>query len=110
MSPQNCSAILSPCWVGSSPQRRRSDEGMGVKGESERVTADARSAADVGGAGECGERAKVLGISARQMKRLRRKLKERGIEALLHGNRGKQPWNKTASEKMEQVIKLARGQ
>ena len=57
-----------------------------------------------------GKGAKVLGISARQMKRLRRKLKERGIEALLHGNRGKQPWNKTASEKMEQVIQLARGQ
>jgi hypothetical protein len=26
MSPQNCLAIMSPCWVGSSPQRRRSDE------------------------------------------------------------------------------------
>ena len=34
---------------------------MGVKGESERVTADARSAADVGGAGECGERGKGFG-------------------------------------------------
>jgi transposase len=54
--------------------------------------------------------AKLLGISARQMKRLRRKMKERGVEALLHGNRGKQAWNKTASEKKEKVIKLARGQ
>jgi|GEM_PF-1072472 len=42
-----------------------------------------------------GRGAKLLGISARQMKRLRRKMKERGIEALLHGNRGKQAWNIT---------------
>src|SRR5207342_1224473 len=54
--------------------------------------------------------AKLLGISARQMKRLRRKMKERGIEAVLHGNRGKQAWNKTALENKEKVIKLARGQ
>ena len=56
-----------------------------------------------------GRGAKLLGISARQMKRLRRKLKERGIEGLLHGNRGKQPWNKTALGKVEKVIQLARG-
>ena len=57
-----------------------------------------------------GRGAKLWGISARQMKRLRRKMKERGIEALLHGNRGKQAWNKTALENKEKVIKLARGQ
>lgn len=56
-----------------------------------------------------GRGAKVLGISVRQMKRLRRKMKERGIEGLLHGNRGKPPWNKTASEKIDQVLQLARG-
>jgi hypothetical protein len=43
------------------------------------------------------------------MKRLRRKMREGGVEGLLHGNRGKQPWNKTASEKLEKVIQLARG-
>jgi predicted HTH domain antitoxin len=37
-----------------------------------------------------GRGAKLLGISARQMKRLRRKVKKRGLEALVHGNRGKQ--------------------
>jgi transposase-like protein len=36
-----------------------------------------------------GKGAKLLGISARQMKRLRRKIKERGSEGLMHGNRGK---------------------
>jgi transposase len=56
-----------------------------------------------------GRGAKLLGISARQMKRLRRKMKERGIEGLVHANRGKKPWNKTALEKLEKVIKLARG-
>jgi hypothetical protein len=56
-----------------------------------------------------GKGAKVLGICARQMKRLRRKMKERGVEGLLHGNRGKQPWNKTASETIKKVIELARG-
>jgi transposase len=57
-----------------------------------------------------GSGAKLLGISVRQVKRLRRKMKERGVEGLTHGNRGKQAWNKTASEKLEKVIKLARGQ
>jgi transposase len=57
-----------------------------------------------------GRAAKFLGISVRQMKRLRRKMKERGVEGLLHGSRGKRAWNKTASEKLEKVIKLAREQ
>ena len=35
-----------------------------------------------------GKGAELLGISARQMKSLRRKMKERGVEGLLHGNRG----------------------
>ena len=56
-----------------------------------------------------GRGAKLLGISPRQMKRLRRKLKERGVKGLLHGNRGKAPWNKTASEKIKQVLELVRG-
>ena len=38
-----------------------------------------------------GKGAKLLGISARQMKRLRRKIKERGSEGLLHGNRAMRP-------------------
>lgn len=53
--------------------------------------------------------AKLLGISPRQMKRLRRKMKTAGVEGLLHGNRGKPPWNKTVSEKIKQVLQLARG-
>ena len=56
-----------------------------------------------------GRAARLLGISARQMKRLRRKMKEQGVEGVLHGNRGKTPWNKTVSEKIKQVVELARG-
>jgi hypothetical protein len=48
-----------------------------------------------------------LGICARQMKRLRRKMRERGVGGLAHDNQGKRSWNKTASEKMKKVIKLA---
>jgi transposase InsO family protein len=56
-----------------------------------------------------GRAAKLLGISARQMKRLRRKMKQRGIEGLFHANRGKAAWNKTSAEKTKQVLALARG-
>lgn len=56
-----------------------------------------------------GRAARVLGISARQMKRLRRRMKQGGIEGLLHANRGKVAWNKTGSEKIKQVLALARG-
>jgi len=66
-----------------------------------RLTVEGRETVDTG--------AKLLGISSRQMKRLRRRLKERGVKGLLHGNRGKAPWNKTASEKIQQVLELARG-
>ena len=51
-----------------------------------------------------------MGISVRQMKRLRRKMKKRGVEGLVHGNRGKRAWNKTALEEIKKVIQLARAQ
>ena len=56
-----------------------------------------------------GRGAKLLGISPRQMKRLRRKMREGGIAGVVHGNRGKPAWNKTRSEKLQKVIQLARG-
>jgi transposase len=56
-----------------------------------------------------GRGAKLLGISARQMKRLRRKMKEQGVEGLVHGSRGKPAWNKTGSEKIAQVLQWVRG-
>ncbi|MGH7844208.1 MAG: helix-turn-helix domain-containing protein, partial [Candidatus Binatia bacterium] len=56
-----------------------------------------------------GRGAKLLGISARQMKRLRRKVKEHGVAGLLHGSRGKPARNKTDSEKIAQVLQWVRG-
>lgn len=53
--------------------------------------------------------AKLLGISTRQMKRLRQKMRQKGVQGLLHGNRGQKPWNGTTSEVVERVMKLARG-
>lgn len=53
--------------------------------------------------------AELLGLSARQIKRLRKKFKSDGVEGLLHGNRGKTAWNKTSEEKIEQVLDLAQG-
>src|SRR5688572_16613969 len=63
VSPQNCLAILSPCWVGSSPQkrRRRSDERVGAKGEPERDPSDACGRPDNRRAGNCGKRSKAFG-------------------------------------------------
>lgn len=56
-----------------------------------------------------GKGAKLLGISARQMKRLRRKMRVGGVGGLVHGNRGKPAWNKTRSEALRKVRQLARG-
>ena len=56
-----------------------------------------------------GRAAKLLGISGRQIKRLWRKMKEQGVEGLLHGNRGKPAWNKTASATKQKVLRLAQG-
>jgi len=56
-----------------------------------------------------GKEAKFLGISARQMKRLRRKMREGGVGRLVHGNRSKPAWNKTGSARLQKVIELARG-
>ena len=56
-----------------------------------------------------GRGAKLLGISARQMKRLRRKMRMGGVAGLVHGNRGKPAWNKAGLEKLHKVIELARG-
>ena len=59
---------------------------MGVKGESERDPSDAGGRADNRRARYGGKRGEVFGIFARQMKRLRRKMKEQGVQGLVHAN------------------------
>ena len=47
--------------------------------------------------------AKLLGISTRQLKRLRREMRDKGVEGLLHGNRGHRPGNRSDSEVIDRA-------
>ena len=110
MSPQNCLAILSPPPIGSSPQkRRRSDERVGAEGEPERDSTDACGAANHRRAGNGGERSKAFGDFSTADEATAAQAETARVEGLLHGNRGKAPWNKTVSETIKQVVELARG-
>ncbi len=53
--------------------------------------------------------AQLLGLSSRQMKRLRHRMREGGAQGVLHGNRGRKPWNRTVPETVKEVLQLARG-
>ena len=53
--------------------------------------------------------AELLGLSARQVKRLRKKMREGGVKGVLHGNRGSKPWNRIAAKTVKKVLELAKG-
>jgi len=53
------------------------------------------------------EAAGLLGISERQLRRLRRAYEERGAAALAHGNRGRSPVNVVTASVRQQVVMLA---
>ncbi|HKN00411.1 MAG TPA: helix-turn-helix domain-containing protein, partial [Candidatus Binataceae bacterium] len=36
----------------------------------------------------------LLGLSARQVRRIRRKVAKSGTQGVVHGNRGRRPWNR----------------
>lgn len=55
-----------------------------------------------------GRGAQLLGISARQVTRLRKKMREGGAQGLLHGNRGRRAWNRTDGQVVKRVLQLAR--
>jgi len=55
------------------------------------------------------EGAGLLGLSVRQVKRLKRRYQQRGPAALLHGNRGRVPWQAVAPEQQAQIRALAQG-
>jgi transposase len=54
------------------------------------------------------EAARTLGVSYRHAKRLRKKLLERGVAGLLHGNLGRGPVNKTSEELKSRVVALSK--
>lgn len=52
--------------------------------------------------------AELLGLSVRQMRRLRRRVEREGAKGMVHGSRGREPWNRTSEEVGEKVVRLAR--
>jgi transposase len=59
------------------------------------------------GAVTLGEAAGLLGISERQVKRLRAEYRQEGAAALVHGNRGRRPANSVDLELARRVLDLA---
>lgn len=50
--------------------------------------------------------AKLLGLSDRQIQRLKKEVKEKGPEGIIHKNRGKKPNNATSKDKIDKIIEL----
>jgi transposase len=61
------------------------------------------------GALSVGEGAAALGVSARQVRRILTAYRQRGVAALVHGNRGKVPTNAVDEETRQRIIALATG-
>jgi transposase len=57
---------------------------------------------------EC-EAAEVLGLSVRQVRRLQAAYAEEGVQALVHGNRGRTPAHTLPASVRAQVVELAQG-
>jgi transposase len=55
------------------------------------------------------EAARALGISTRQMKRIRKRVRRHGVAGLVHGNAGRSPRHKTAEVIRKHVVELRRG-
>src|SRR5690606_11666187 len=53
------------------------------------------------------EAARVLHLSVRQVRRLLAGLREEGVEALVHGNRGRSPAHRTPDALRERLVGLA---
>jgi len=55
-----------------------------------------------------GQAAQVLGLSKRQVRRLRGRVRAQGKEAIRHGNAGRCPSNRLAQAVRERVVELAK--
>ncbi|MGI6619640.1 MAG: helix-turn-helix domain-containing protein [Bacillota bacterium] len=51
--------------------------------------------------------AELLGLSERQVKRLKKGMKEKGVAALMHGNRGRTPKHTISEDIRDMVAALA---
>jgi transposase len=54
------------------------------------------------------EAAEVLGLSTRQVRRLRRAVEQRGAAGVVHGNHGRAPGNRVAAELGARIVELRR--
>lgn len=54
------------------------------------------------------EAAIILGLSRRQVQRIRRRVEELGVEGVVHGNAGRSPANRLDEETARQIVKLRR--
>jgi transposase len=58
---------------------------------------------------DVGEAAQLLGLSPRQIKRLKARYRVRGPAALVHGNQGRSPWQAVSATREARVLELAQG-
>lgn len=54
------------------------------------------------------EAAIILGLSRRQVQRIRRRVAEHGVEGVVHGNAGRPPTNRLDEETARRIVKLRR--
>jgi transposase len=58
---------------------------------------------------DVGEAAQLLGLSPRQIKRLKARYRVHGPAALVHGNQGRSPWQAVSAAREARVLELAQG-
>ncbi|MDO8690821.1 MAG: ISNCY family transposase [Dehalococcoidia bacterium] len=61
----------------------------------------------VAGALDPGSAAELLGVGSRQVRRLRARFRTEGFQAVLHGNQGRSPANRTDPAVLERILAMA---
>src|SRR5665811_1622059 len=56
---------------------------------------------------DVGTAAELLGVSPRQIRRLRARFRQEGFEAVIHGNAGRIPANRTDPASLDRILALA---
>jgi transposase len=56
---------------------------------------------------DVGTASEMLGVGARQVRRLRVRFRQEGLAAVIHGNSGRAPANRTVPEVVEWIVALA---
>jgi transposase len=56
---------------------------------------------------DAGTAAEILGVGARQVRRLRARFRQEGMVTVIHGNTGRQPTNRTDPAIVERIVALA---